>query len=1186
MDTKEAKQIIQRYIDTSRSCTSTLFDSNNNNNNPDDDNMNDKNHNNNNISNNSNNTNDIRILVSLESNKESDKKSEIENDTFIVEESTLMIIISNDEFIKLIDCIKFLFNKILLPTNNEDMNIDNDDDSDDNNNNRDEIIKQFHEIFPLVMNTIRYSLSTTTNLSSTTLYNTLKPKHDKLLHFLLKDLLPMMVQARKQSQSSSTSLLYISQLLQDRNSIIHYIIIEMIPIIIRQEQWYNNLHHYDDNTHILSIENEIIDLLQKCLFHNHANNNQQPQPQQKGQSFTHSMTILPSIQSILNLFQKYDFQNKLLIISFLHDCIISEIIQIITLYNKTCTCNDDKEQQGNIHQGISISSENELKTIITILCHVLFKYLLQCHVNESNNNNSNNNNANCTNTSNNNKNSKSNKKYGGNTTKSRDHDDDNNNSVNDNLETTSIKVLQLIRKITVLLTQHPHGNSSFKRIEMNILHIFISYMVQSSSIAKDYLVIIKTNFTEKDNQYNNMKRKHQRIRNEWTQFDICALLILNHVHISIHRKDAIQIINELCNRYTFPFDEMQLMLNKLDFLDCIDSDRHLSQEKMSSSKPSSLLKNALMEVGLYLLLIPIRCPDYPEEDNIGCNFSPVLNFSSRDFGDDSISPVHPIRELFINVQSLLENLFPILDSDKQEDLILTLLHMSSHTTFIPTMIDKVLRNKSDDKSALWKYKHRHKSDPSIDGPLPYNLDRFFPLLSKVNVTKFDIRHIYDVAIMSLNVLKNVSDQSNSIRLRRITIDRLIHLVTSSYYDCDLVNNHGAKKFDAVSKDKVTMLNYVIIDIYCSMIVLWCDNEVDRVKRLKMSKENELLFHKLLSGSTFSLSPITSCNTPGFATNKVVVSITTTITSFILGKNMLQSQFIEENVRNDIFESIINLILPSVSGESVDSIYTIDPQLSYWGLYFLCSCCPELTKTDESDFQGEKCDVQQIYSIPAIFEHVKTLVALTGIVKFESKVVENLERQGNERSSILIYRNEPSCLQGIVKPKRNMTYCIATLERKKINLNVSDDFGTKTINWIRFTNSLLDIYLYLGRLLSPKWSADAWLMASIEIIDSQDDYDVSTEKDITCHILAAPIETTKQIAMRHGVSLLLSIASLHAVLRNSYAHYCKYRSTCDRDRLLKLLQFTIAKIYDLKCRFQRMFCSTLISTDDDKEFMVS
>ncbi len=1025
--------------------------------------------------------------------------------------------------------------------------------------------------------------------------NNQKDNENTMFDFIFKEILPLF----KTNNCSNDR----HQHHQEQQSIhkghkgenIVYFIIEILPMILQQ----CGSNDYDLD---LSIEKELINLIRQCLFPTYTatftNENDIDNISNNNDLYYayHSLDYKKSIQSMISLIEYYPFQDS----NFILNNIISNLI---IPSSKQYILNNG--QDGDVDGDGGCTNE-----MIVAICRVTFIYLQRINkkniIDRSSKIDDHNSQT---------KHMK--RKVGRNNSSSSNIGNLNNHQNDHDVESLMITTsLQTIRDLIIFYSQH----NQKKECESKIIRECIPFLIESSSIAQGYVTMIQSLFVPKDTYVASGLRSMQTMgqyasKYHWTKLDLSAFCIIFFIYKNDSPGEAMKVvIDELCQENIFPFDDLESILN-FDFLSSMDADynrqchQHIGISTIEGIFNSNILLSSLLKVVLYILLIPLRYPDYPKHEynnyyfpnvwtkNQPCNptSSPL---STAPSSSDEAGLIHPIRILLVRLQSFMEKLFVALPSQKKEDLIMSLLHFSSHSTFISTMLNEVVAdNITEGKSNSIFQNRKRKVEPSSiydRRPLPCNLDRFLP--KSKSASKYHIRHVYDVALISVTILHNIVCHNLELPgdfavgvLRGKVIDRLQNLIISRCGHRPACNNiHLASKCDAVTREEILMLNLLIVDEYCSLLVLMSDKEADQERRLEFQEETKLLFHNLLLGSTFPIQftglgdiPVKdSLDGKQCHSMNIIIGV-------ILGKSLINSPSFQGENKTNIFQSIIKLMQSSTSTDVDRS----DPLLGYWIIKFLLSSCDVLVDMKQRDFGSiGKCNNNHVNSISAIFKHIKKMVSLTGIVKLESEILTDLKfNQEKERHSILMYHKLPSCFREASKQKRNMIFCISSLLSQ---IKFNDDLGMKTIQWIRYIYVLFDTYLHMGRQLSPKWSADAWINASFQFSDcNRDSWNQSTELSLVAHLNPASSghsahQIPQQLLLQHAISLLLSISIMRAVIWNCNIHYQHIESNGTKERLRKLMLLALAKIYDLQNKVENIDWLQLEGEDEGMMLMVS
>ncbi len=778
----------------------------------------------------------------------------------------------------------------------------------------------------------------------------------------------------------------------------------------------------------------------------------------------------------------------------------------------------------------------------------------------------------------------------------------------------NIFLQQKERKYQLQQQNHIGDPRKYSDFETDVAKIFISFIKKSQSLAEGYKTIITNTFLQKNdiqtgtrmmNDADKMKKNNNTCSQDatgsgshaanlgWIRIDLYALLIIYHCH-PVHRTDMKKIIEDLCYQKKFPFHEIQEMLPRMSsedkraFVDETSSGcNNTAKLKKSTAVTSAfisenrIIASAIVDVGLYLLLTPIRNPDYPRDENAHFFSSQMRNF---DRNDSQKSLIHPTTQILLNTKSLIEKVYFFMSSmqTKQEDLINSLLYLSSNTTFIPKVVKSAMNGKLFDDKHFCTEGRRNRQ---LNNNMPYDLDSFITPKSQIMKSKVEIRNIYDVSMQALSTLCAIFSASsprngfNRTKMRSIIIGRIHNFVSSSsllhWDNLPSEKNYDMKTSCAIIRDEIEMLNFTLFDKYSSLLVtLSCQNtnydensnNFDEVKRL---------FQKLL---------FASANTCKISTSMIKChgyKYETRVLGIILGKNLIGSPNINENDQSVIFESVVNILVPSTDTNPACPHPKLEPIIGYWGLRFLTTLSTEVGGSKG----GKVCQ----YPVSVIFKYVKAMVSHTGIVQLESDVLSRQQQNVKDRTSVLAYQSPPSCFYTVTKQKRKMVYCISTFLDKNVEtaMEISDDLGGETIQLMRYINALIDIYLNMGRCMNPKWSPDPWLSASIELFGSSDD---PCGPELLSHLSVGSDEGEDclELPLKRTISFIVSIGLLRAVLINAHEHYSHNLSIplSTRHRGWNLMQLVLAKIYDLQKQYQKCLHFYNDRVKCDVESMVS
>jgi hypothetical protein len=758
-------------------------------------------------------------------------------------------------------------------------------------------------------------------------------------------------------------------------------------------------------------------------------------------------------------------------------------------------------------------------------------------------------------------------------------------------------LIQFVRQLVINIArrQDQHYQHQYQQhrshledisFENKMIHDIIPYLMKSTSfsspslLVNGYKAMIESSFasnlkSEPSMTYatnnNNVHDSHGLLA-EWTKLDVCVFLIIYHYHQN-HLKDMNRFIDSLCSdetKETFPFEKLNEII-AMDHIQPIDDDKdgatNNKDVRISSSTRVSIPSHlciAAMNIGLYLLLTPIHTPYH---DN-GANEIFIQLFKNKQKQQTKI--LHPTEKVMNETATLLPKVYIYLSEEKKEELINALLYLSSHTTFIPTMIQRITNEGKNFKNrSLNSIHERINYEPVY--PLPCNLDKYFK--DKVK-TKLGMRHIYSVAITSLEIINTIIssktfllDTAHLKKLRIIMIDRVQHLSSSS----SMIHSNGLlSNYNAVIRDEVIMFNFAMVEKMCMIIVMLSDLEEDLNERSHYFEELHALFHRLLVGLT--TAPMISSTIPFPPTSeKKKRKNLIIVMGIILGKQLMLSSSICEKVKNMMFQSLLSILIPTTKSSDCALVQPIlDPMIGYWGLDFLCSCCNDQNRIDNNTCHTITGQKSGNNSINKLFNCVKKMVANLGIVSRKSEIMKTFDESNTDKIRALAYKTFPAYFDGLCGQKKDIVFCIAKVLESMVSENGHNDLGSRVIELIRFLHSLVDIYLQTGRSLSPKWSADVWLTASIEIFGSHDfKFDLLSD---TCSASDEGFQTETdddETPIECAISILLSISIMHVVLNNSQDSMSSKKTHNEKERLVKMMQLCTAKIFDLRRIFKKI-----------------
>lgn len=826
-----------------------------------------------------------------------------------------------------------------------------------------------------------------------------------------------------------------------------------------------------------------------------------------------SMMLFDSIQSMLKLLQQYRFQNKSLVIQIICDTILPSLVKQYEMFAKDNIQGSHDDNHDNTLMG-------KWKEVFKLVGFVLFDYM----------------------------------------------------SCKNNSRTTQfLPVMKRIRNLFQEKYDFLHI------VEKEMSNVFIPYLISSHEIAERYLSILQevnpastttttTATTRKgtDSTTDTVYENGQDIRihgGKWLHMDLYALLILYHYHPSL-RKEMKQIIDDLNRMNLFPYSSINRLI--------LDTRSHNSEERNIEMNP--VLINALKEVGLYLLLLPLRESDQAKvaHHTVFTNVFEYCN-NQRPESDDAgmVNQRRPYRRKTLNqTQILIQGLYDVSSTSMKQELIQSLLLFSSHSTFIPLLKKTSYTKPKVDKRNMRPFHrrrsrrhHRHQHHMEYLCPLPCNLNEFLPPKS-ISKSKPNLQSIYEITFVSLHILKSIVIDSPGVHkvmitLRQTVLDRIINFIAETAW-C----NHNHDISDITIKDECTMKDLESLDLYCSILVALSDQGISNAQRLQNHNEMMAIFNHLLSGSIFSLKSFTLSKVP-LLLKSCQPRQWSLVTGIIFGKNLIASETCTSNDRSTIFHQVTKATIPSSS--KIEQSCCLDPLVGYYSLCFFCSLCPDLT--EKSNRKTKDISVQMI------FKQIKVLMSHTQIVQLESNMSTN-QKHGKSCGVALSYQEVPLCFKVPSKNKRKLAFCVASFCERFGDLKVE----SKILCWMRFMYALFDSYLAIGRYLNPHWIPDSWLTASLETIKCTNgsvnkvEYlshvldKNSPQKDYS-HVMTSSDQIT---------SMLFSMATLRAVLMNGHVHF-QAKKMYTNTIPVKLIQFTIAKIFDL---YEK--CEQTLNNCDEKE----
>lgn len=328
-------------------------------------------------------------------------------------------------------------------------------------------------------------------------------------------------------------------------------------------------------------------------------------------------------------------------------------------------------------------------------------------------------------------------------------------------------------------------------------------------------------------------------------------------------------------------------------------------------------------------------------------------------------------------------------------------------------------------------------------------------------------------------------------------------------------------------------------------------------------------------------------------------------SVVLGL-MLSRQWVHSNLSDSQdCDMVLVWVLRLLKGDidcidddtSESTSVDIDAVTGYWALMFVYSLCPELddhpilhhmnmcslSLRDIDKIGAPLQEYSRRYTRPIheVFNYVKMFtVAKLGLLYLattkESKVTSNYA------NIVLGYSDVPEFFGEEMKGKKKRILRVASLVQEIRRKGGFSTDGDGIVEWFKFLNLLLDIYFKLVYVISgPKWNPGTWITASIELFQAINDSDDVVpinlgERKVSCN--DASNLHSDQLNDDHSdedisfESLLdctrayfIAIAFVQAILKNAHHFYYTDETVQKKDATIKLVQFQLAKLYDLDDR---------------------
>jgi len=545
----------------------------------------------------------------------------------------------------------------------------------------------------------------------------------------------------------------------------------------------------------------------------------------------------------------------------------------------------------------------------------------------------------------------------------------------------------------------------------------------------------------------------------------------------------------------------------------------------------SILIQAASDLGLHLLHSPVHHPHYPPLDQ----FERELNVQL------------PIQLVMTRTKQYISDLFGILPSENKDQMVSALLSLS----------DTNLEMDEKEEKTFWSAKEE--------------LMERFPLsirkIIKVGEVPDDSnpvqrRHWEDVRTSSAIILVDIVKRYKIIFGMDIILGRLEAFGRKQW--------SGRKpKSDISSTNNYHDFECAIAEIYCDALVAYAENaesgqcahNTDNIDLMTMVQR--MLF------SFFDLDKSKRSNMADRNGNVVL--------GMILARYFVQSTMSSDEDCNMVVEWVTRIVVNQDDSEWLQ----LDAVSGYWGICLICSLCPEvdtsqlfsfghtLIKNDDTKSKAFSLSVEDA------FDRIKVLaLSRIGMVQSESAVM------ASATDSVLGYTNTPRCyFQPTGKSKKRLTFCVASL-CKKLNPNGIQSSG-EIQEWFRFVGCLTGVFLKFAYVTSgTKWTADCWLLASIELLPytESDVIELSSnyrfvhsmgEVSLEMEDLEGIDSMSANVLFQSAYTFIIAIAVEHAVLINCYSFLKNGTKATKAESLMRLIQYQLAKLYDLNHHFHRI-----------------
>ena len=645
-------------------------------------------------------------------------------------------------------------------------------------------------------------------------------------------------------------------------------------------------------------------------------------------------------------------------------------------------------------------------------------------------------------------------------------------------------------------------------------------------------------------QYDNVRAAYQSVLlvtepKDWNGLDSMIYVVLFHLYkdtrhklLKLLHKDMIVKADDRCNMSMSMSTSKKTHCSSYILPLIITTMKQIDVSSFEMPMQSILIQ-AASDLGLHLLHSPIHHPQYPP----------------LDYFERELKVQLPIQLVMTRTKQYISDLFGILPSENKDQMVSALLSVS----------DTNIEIDEKEEKTFWSAKEE--------------LMERFPLsirkIIKVGEVPDDSnpvqrRHWEDVCTSSAIILVGIIKRYKVLFGMDIILGRLEAFGRKQW-------SGKRPKSDVSSTNNYHDFECAIAEIYCDALVAYaenvesgqCTHDIDNIDLMTMIQRMLLSFFDLDKPKRLNMVD---------RNGSVVLGM-------ILAKCFVQSTMSSDEDCNMVVEWVTRIVVNQDDSEWLQ----LDAVTGYWGIWLICSLCPEVdtsqffsfghTLIKNDDTKSKACSL----SVEDVFDRIKVLaLSRIGMVQSESTVMTNATTE-----SVLGYTKTPRCFfQPTGKSKKRLTFCVASLCRK-LNPNGTQS-SSEIQEWFRFVGCLTGVYLKFAYVTSgKKWAADCWLLASIELLPytESDAIELSSnyrfvhsmgEVSLEMEDLEDIDSMSTSVLFQSAYTFIIAIAVEHAVLMNCYSFFLKNGAkTTKAELLMRLIQYQLAKLYDLNHHFHRI-----------------